>query len=550
MKTKKVLILTAFLLLVLSAAIIIVNSTFAIDENPAASSITLTNDGLKWLYGSDILGGGTIQFHKKIVTTTNGISKAAYCTEATVTMAATTCNYLKETSAGQAYIMANGANSNVSDEDYFVTQMSLWWWIRCYDSSSQTVSTTCPTGTDGFTALSAFTLDFNNPDNSVYTGSENGNVTGGVPAKMATLLNEALETEKAGTPGAASISIDKSNTKLTKDGDYYKSTEIGITATNISGNYTVSIASGAPTGATITNTSGDAQTNFATNEKFIVKVPAENLTSATKITINVTANGNSATKGYEYDCSDNYQNLAIAETISSNAEDNAIFSANLNSVKISKIDITSGEELPGAKLTVHEGKCNSIGENTEIESWISTTEPHYIELDAGDYCLVETQAPAGYVLSTEKIDFTVTDGSDTPTVLMENSQTEVVISKQDATTGKELPGAKLVLKDSNGIVKDEWTSTEEKHTIYGLAPGEYTLTETIAPEGYELSTETATFTIKENGTVDEVVMKNNPVKTSEQVPTGDLPIIIALILATISLGITIYYYYMNKNTVK
>ena len=67
---------------------------------------------------------------------------------------------------------------------------------------------------------------------------------------------------------------------------------------------------------------------------------------------------------------------------------------------------------------------------------------------------------------------------------------EVVISKQDATTGKELPGAELVLKDSSGSVVDKWTSKSTPHRVSNLAPGKYTLTETIAPKGYIKTSET------------------------------------------------------------
>ena len=76
---------------------------------------------------------------------------------------------------------------------------------------------------------------------------------------------------------------------------------------------------------------------------------------------------------------------------------------------------------------------------------------------------------------------------------------DVEISKVDATTGKELPGATLVIKDSTGKEIDKWVSTSETHKVK-LNPGTYTLTETIAPEGYLLSKETVTFTVKADGT--------------------------------------------------
>lgn len=57
------------------------------------------------------------------------------------------------------------------------------------------------------------------------------------------------------------------------------------------------------------------------------------------------------------------------------------------------------------------------------------------------------------------------------------------ITKADLTSGVELPGATLVLTDKAGDTIEEWVSTDEAHVIHGLIPGEYVLTETIAPEG-------------------------------------------------------------------
>ena len=83
-------------------------------------------------------------------------------------------------------------------------------------------------------------------------------------------------------------------------------------------------------------------------------------------------------------------------------------------VKISKKDITTGEELPGATLQI-------IDENGNIvEEWVSASEPHFIEgkLIAGkEYTLKETMAPVGYEIANE-IKFTVNaDGSMTKVVM-------------------------------------------------------------------------------------------------------------------------------------
>ena len=56
----------------------------------------------------------------------------------------------------------------------------------------------------------------------------------------------------------------------------------------------------------------------------------------------------------------------------------------------------------------------------------------------------------------------------------------------DATTGRNIAGATLVIRDENGDIVDELVTTDERIFI-NLKIGNYTLEETIAPEGYEVS---------------------------------------------------------------
>lgn len=87
-------------------------------------------------------------------------------------------------------------------------------------------------------------------------------------------------------------------------------------------------------------------------------------------------------------------------------------------VKISKQDITTKTELPGATLVLKNAK------GVEIDRWVSGSEPHYLELEKGEYTLVEIQAPAGYDLSYEVIKFNVgEDGEVETSVVMYNSKT-------------------------------------------------------------------------------------------------------------------------------
>ena len=83
-----------------------------------------------------------------------------------------------------------------------------------------------------------------------------------------------------------------------------------------------------------------------------------------------------------------------------------------------------------------------------------------------------------------------------------NTITSVKVSKVDIADGKELEGAHIQILDKDGNVVEEWISTKETHEITGLKTGEtYTLRETVAPDGYDLTTDT-TFVLKEDGTVD------------------------------------------------
>ena len=89
------------------------------------------------------------------------------------------------------------------------------------------------------------------------------------------------------------------------------------------------------------------------------------------------------------------------------------------------------------------------------------------------------------------------------------TESALQISKQDITTSAELPGATLQLTNSSGQVVDSWVSTTTPHVIHGLSTGSYTLTETIAPDGYA-KTQSITFTYDADaGITQTVVMKDS-----------------------------------------
>lgn len=199
-------------------------------------------------------------------------------------------------------------------------------------------------------------------------------------------------------------------------------------------------------------------------------------------------------------------------------------------VEVSKVDVY-GEELIGADMQLE----NADGEI--IDEWISDGTNHIVtELPAGDYMLKEIAAPDGYVIATDiefevfadgtikirNVDSTAISEDGNPLIVMVDDTTKVKISKRDITTDKELPGATLQIIDEDGNVVEEWVSADEAHLVEGklIAGKEYTLRETIAPDGYEIANEIR-FTVNEDGSVTEVFMYDELTPKTTTPYTGD-----------------------------
>ena len=214
---------------------------------------------------------------------------------------------------------------------------------------------------------------------------------------------------------------------------------------------------------------------------------------------------------------------------------------------VSKRDLTNDEELPGATLIIKDTKDNVV------DTWVSTDTPHRVtglHFDE-EYMLTEKRPADGYAVADDivfrlerKAD---ADGHeldeadvyylkdkkklwiipwekwellDDATVIMRDDITKVQISKVDIATGKELPGAELVIKDKDGNTVAQWISEGKPHYIEKLPAGEYTLTEITSPNGYQLA-EIIAFTVLPTGELQTVVMKDACIP--EETPHEDSP---------------------------
>ena len=392
-----------------------------------------------------------------------------------------------EAPAGLAYILSNGyPRINItgdSDMDYYITQAAIWWYLDETTGSN------------------------NLPDSFKYTGSDPYNIR----HYVSELVEGGKKQTSYATPAIRLINND-STLNLTDDGKYYESDAISAETLYTTGNYTVSL-SNAPEGTTIVNAStGASQTSFSPSESFKVRIPADSVDiGSLNITVTATATG-SINKAYMYKSSDSTKQDVMGSLLypeTSTVKDQTNLTLETSKVTITKIDDETEQPLAGATFEVKD----SAGK--VIATWTSTTSSHVIKnLPNGTYTLQETEAPEGYVLNDQIVEFTISDTNRNISIRFRNKELErtATIIKIDAITKEPVAGATLVVKDSDGKVVEEFVTTTEPHKLNDLADGTYTVEETKAPAGYEKSDEIYEFTVNKDNRDATITIENTPIE--------------------------------------
>lgn len=194
-------------------------------------------------------------------------------------------------------------------------------------------------------------------------------------------------------------------------------------------------------------------------------------------------------------------------------------------VVVSKKKLTTKEELPGARLevrlvTVTTGEDGETirTEGDVLESWVSTDTPHLLKgLKPGEYVLIETRAPEGY-LEAEKVYFTVRENmtiEDTVLVEMFDDDTKTEIKKVDRDTKEPVAGAtlRLLKADTQELVREWITDETGSIQIQGLSAGEYLVQEVKAPDGYLVLKEPLKITVVKDYKVQTFVVENQKIRT-------------------------------------
>lgn len=194
-------------------------------------------------------------------------------------------------------------------------------------------------------------------------------------------------------------------------------------------------------------------------------------------------------------------------------------------VVVSKKKLTTKEELPGASLEVRPVTvtAGADGETVRkegeiLESWVSTDTPHLMKgLKPGEYVLIETRAPEGY-LEAEKVYFTVRENmtiGDTVSVEMFDDDTKTEIKKIDRDTSEPVAGAtlQLVKADTLELVREWITDETGSIQIQGLPAGDYLVREVKAPDGYLVLKEPVRITVWKDYKVQTFVVENQKIQT-------------------------------------
>ena len=173
---------------------------------------------------------------------------------------------------------------------------------------------------------------------------------------------------------------------------------------------------------------------------------------------------------------------------------------------------TGAEQAPleGVTFGLFDAEATEFTEETAIEVTTTNESGEFsFEAPYGSFQVMELATLPGYLTMKEPIAVEV-NAAEVELEPIANNQTVVHISKVDAETGEELPGATLELYGPDGTLIETWESADIPHAITGLPVGEgYVLKETAAPEGFQLA-EDIPFAVEETGEIQFVGMVDEP----------------------------------------
>lgn len=431
--------------------------------------------------------------------------------------------YIYKHGYGSLNASANEYLEGDESRDYFLTQMAVWYFTTRPEWYEEGIAS------------------------GTYNGTSNDYIK-----RIGKLITDA----KNASNEELSIRVNSTRMTISEDGRYYITAPITLYGEGIQGTITVSVPG--VEGAFVTKdkdaTSGSK--TFNNNDQVYVKVP---VSAGDNVSVRLAITATAATDGTIYQCSEGRDTIQdIIEYIPGTTNlisDFKIFTYEVSKgrIRVCKKD-SSGTLIAGATLEIRNSS------NGRVDSWTSSSSSCHnsVELEPGDYTIVETSAPSGYLMTNTIIRFTIdsygrtlVESSPTSEVTFTNDSIKITVSKRSITGSSEVAGAKLRIVDkaSGNVVKDittkenmEWTTTASPKEWH-IAVGTYRLVEVSAPNGYKLNSSPIEFEVKEDGKVyingsvntGAIIMKNEPIGTitiskqnitnGEELPGAELQVI-------------------------
>lgn len=250
--------------------------------------------------------------------------------------------------------------------------------------------------------------------------------------------------------------------------------------------------------------------------------------------------------GIEDDAPSKYKEMEISDiSIDTN---NLITLTNRPGITISKKDFANNSlYVIGATLTITNRSNNEI-----VETWQTTASDHLIYLPDGNYTLTETITPNAYA-TAESIDFTVLNGRviNNTDLNMKDKRLNVCIAKKATNVEDNLAGAVFEIYDSNNALVGSFTSDMDEYcfnsdttvspTNTKIIPGNYTIKEVSAPNGYIIKNQYTQIQILNTGDKQTFTIYNEVSVPKTDFNTSQMVYIVAILLGTFGIGLVVFY---------
>ena len=235
------------------------------------------------------------------------------------------------------------------------------------------------------------------------------------------------------TPYTAGISADKVGS-LTKDGNYYVQEFKPTCGVSVS-DYSITATNGMPSGAIITDASGNKTTSFSGSEHFKVKIPVSQMNKDINITFSIQAKAKTYPIFYGKTRIKNTQNYAVTYDPLGDVVGTGKLSVKTNTgkIQINKTDDETKNPIAGVTFQLTKKDGTVVANATTNEKGIAT----FSSLYQGDYILKETATNSKYILNKKEFDVNVEyNGTVTKDITNEHKKGNLKIYKVDKDNHK------------------------------------------------------------------------------------------------------------------